>query len=121
MKTVFIGDVHGMLEALDQLIEAVELCSGDHLVFLGDLVDKGPDPLGVVRRVGELQTRDDIKVTLIRGNHEDKHLRYRINREVRPKIAREQESKRQHSPGCAGFMIRQRRKIGLFSTNRCRS
>ncbi|MAP95453.1 MAG: phosphatase [Ponticaulis sp.] len=89
-RTIFIGDVHGMLDELKLLLDEVDLQSGDRLVFLGDLVDKGPDPLGVVRHVRDLSTRDDLETHFVRGNHEDKHLRYYRNLSERPKIARQQ-------------------------------
>lgn len=87
MTTYFIGDVHGMLDALDNLIEAISPAPGDRLIFMGDLVDKGPDPVGVVRRVGELIANSDFETVLIKGNHEDRHLRFRRNLSVRPGIA----------------------------------
>lgn len=70
-RTIAIGDVHGCLDELDELLRIVSPTSDDKLVFLGDLVDRGPDPVGVVRRVREL------KAPCVLGNHEEKHLRYR--------------------------------------------
>jgi len=45
MATVAIGDIHGNLEALQDLLSKVipELDSNDELVFLGDYIDRGPD------------------------------------------------------------------------------
>ena len=39
-------------------------------MFLGDLLDRGPDPVGVVRRARELDAE------CVLGNHEEKHLRW---------------------------------------------
>jgi hypothetical protein len=70
-RTVIIGDVHGCLEELDDLLRTLEHAPGrDRLVFLGDLLDRGPDPVGVVRRVRELEAE------CVLGNHEEKHLRW---------------------------------------------
>jgi hypothetical protein len=70
-RTVVIGDVHGCLEELDELLRTVGHAPGrDRLVFLGDLLDRGPDPAGVVRRVRELGAE------CVLGNHEEKHLRW---------------------------------------------
>jgi diadenosine tetraphosphatase ApaH/serine/threonine PP2A family protein phosphatase len=55
------------------------------MVFVGDLVDKGPDSVGVVRRVRELA--ETVPVVLVEGNHEDKHRRFRRNLTVRPEVA----------------------------------
>lgn len=89
-RTIFIGDVHGMLDELDALTAKLSLTEGDRVVFVGDLIDKGPDPVGVVRRVGELADRYDIETIVLRGNHEDKHLRYRRNLTERPGVAEKQ-------------------------------
>lgn len=62
-----IGDVHGCLEELDELL--CQLC-GIPIVLTGDLVDKGPDPVGVVRRARETG------LVAVRGNHDDKCLRW---------------------------------------------
>lgn len=72
MRTIVIGDVHGCLEELDELLKQVSFVKGsDRLVFAGDLVDRGPDSLGVLRRVIELNAES------VMGNHEEKHIRFR--------------------------------------------
>lgn len=68
VSTIVIGDVHGCLAELDELLLA--LGGGNRLVFLGDLVDRGPDPVGVVRRVRELGAE------CVMGNHDEKHVRW---------------------------------------------
>ena len=54
LRSIFIGDVHGCLSEFESLLEAVAPREGDKLCFTGDLVDRGPDSLGVVRRVRDL-------------------------------------------------------------------
>ena len=51
MRTLAIGDVHGCLTALETLLGVVRLKSDDHLIMLGDYVDRGPDTRGVLDRV----------------------------------------------------------------------
>lgn len=71
VRTIVVGDVHGCLEELDELLRLVELRPGfDRLVFVGDLLDRGPDPVGVVRRAREFGAAS------VLGNHEDKHLKW---------------------------------------------
>ncbi len=71
IRTIVVGDVHGCLEELDELLRMVELRAGfDRLVFVGDLLDRGPDSVGVVRRARELGARS------VLGNHEASHLRW---------------------------------------------
>lgn len=76
MKRFVIGDVHGCLDELKRLIEEIKprLNDEDQLIFVGDLVDKGPDSPGVVQYVRELAHRHD--TVLVMGNHEEKHCRF---------------------------------------------
>jgi bis(5'-nucleosyl)-tetraphosphatase (symmetrical) len=70
-RTIVIGDVHGCIAELDELLLKVEYRVGkDRLVFAGDLVDRGPDSVAVVRRARELEAE------CVLGNHEDKHIRF---------------------------------------------
>jgi bis(5'-nucleosyl)-tetraphosphatase (symmetrical) len=71
VRTIVVGDVHGCLEELDELLARLQHRKGeDRLVLAGDLVDRGPDPVGVVRRARELGALG------VLGNHEEKHLRF---------------------------------------------
>lgn len=72
-RTIFCGDVHGCLDELDELIRVLEIKQSDTIVMLGDLIDRGPDPVGVVRRVREKGWRS------ILGNHEDRAIRWLKN------------------------------------------
>lgn len=70
-----IGDIHGRLDLLDELLADIEIddevrgATDTTLLFLGDLVDRGPDSCGVVDRVMRLAgTR---KTVLLMGNHEE--------------------------------------------------
>jgi len=65
-----VGDVHGCLRELRTLVDRIDPSDDDLLVFVGDLVRKGPDSKGVVDYVREA----DNMVT-IRGNNEEKLLR----------------------------------------------
>jgi hypothetical protein len=70
-RTVLVGDVHGCRAELEALLDQVGFGSGDQLVFVGDILVRGPDSLGVLdvaRRTGAL---------LVRGNHEEKLLSWR--------------------------------------------
>ena len=69
-----IGDVHGEYDALLSLLDRLgydrdgHCASGRHLVFLGDLIDRGPDSPAVVERVKSWVA--DGKASCILGNHE---------------------------------------------------
>lgn len=73
-RLICIGDVHGCLAELDALLELLELRPGDRVAFVGDLVDRGPDTLGVLRRARELLARYPGSA-VVAGNHEEKALR----------------------------------------------
>jgi len=73
-----IGDVHGMFQELERLIDVLKPSSEDTVVFVGDLVDKGPSSGDVVRFVRELSSRTNVVV--VEGNHEEKHRRFRKHR-----------------------------------------
>lgn len=76
MRHIFIGDIHGCLKELNLLIEKLDLESDDALIFLGDLVDRGPDSIGVIRRVKCLLGMYPNSVA-VAGNHESKVIEQR--------------------------------------------
>ena len=77
-RKIIIGDVHGCINELKSLLAKIEITSNDELFFIGDLIDKGPDSVGVVKYVYELSKKN--KTILILGNHEEKFLRYLHNK-----------------------------------------
>lgn len=74
MRHFIIGDVHGCIDELNELMQVLAPDIDDHLIFIGDLIDRGPDSIGVVRQV--FQWSKEMNVNLILGNHEEKFLRY---------------------------------------------
>jgi 3',5'-cyclic AMP phosphodiesterase CpdA len=68
-RLIAIGDVHGCAHALDALLDVIAPAANDTLVFLGDLVDQGPQTREVIERIIELKSR--CHVVLIEGNHEE--------------------------------------------------
>ncbi len=68
-RTLVIGDIHGALRALQQLIEKAKITADDTLIFLGDYVDGWSDSATVVSFLIELnQTHQCI---FLRGNHDE--------------------------------------------------
>jgi serine/threonine protein phosphatase 1 len=76
MRCYVIGDIHGCLDELRYLVEALPLESGDRLVFLGDYVDRGPNSKGVLNYILELHKLDGLELICLKGNHEDMFLAY---------------------------------------------
>lgn len=67
-RTIIIGDLHGCYNETIELLDKVQATSSDRIIFLGDLVDRGPNSAGCV----DLAMRYES----ILGNHEEKHLQY---------------------------------------------
>ena len=71
MKTFVIGDIHGRAAQLKNLLNLIPRDeTSDMLVFLGDLIDRGPDAPGCVDHVMNLRQANPERVTCLRGNHE---------------------------------------------------
>lgn len=76
-RTLAIGDIHGGLKALIQLLDRINLSSKDRLIFLGDYVDGWSDSAKTVSYLIELAKQNSC--IFIRGNHDDlahKWLKY---------------------------------------------
>ena len=75
-----IGDVHGRLDLLEQLLERIEAdlacrpARKSMLVFIGDLIDRGPQSAQVVERLRTYK-RDGVRSIFLLGNHEEVLLR----------------------------------------------
>jgi hypothetical protein len=52
-RTIVVGDLHGCVDELRDLMRACGYAPGDRLVAVGDLVAKGPDSQGVVQLLRE--------------------------------------------------------------------
>ncbi|MFI5686501.1 polynucleotide kinase-phosphatase [Streptomyces sp. NPDC051636] len=80
-----IGDVHGCSNELEALLARLGYTDGVHpegrtAVFVGDLVDRGPDTPGVLRRV--MGMAESGNALCVPGNHENKYGRYLKGRKV---------------------------------------
>jgi protein phosphatase len=70
---VFVGDVHGDLKTLYEILvdeEVLETVGKGRLVFLGDYIDRGPEQIEVLLFLSKLKFKYPEKVVLLRGNHE---------------------------------------------------
>lgn len=85
-KDIIVGDIHGCIDELVRLVDAVAPTQDDTVVSVGDLLDKGPDSAGVVRYLRELRSR--CNVIVVRGNHEDKHHRWRKHQTLQTKTGK---------------------------------
>jgi serine/threonine protein phosphatase 1 len=75
-----VGDIHGRLDLLDELIGKIEADiagrpeSRNFIIFLGDLVDRGPESAGVVERLRTYHPAN-ARTIFLGGNHEEVMLR----------------------------------------------
>ncbi len=68
-RLIVVGDIHGMKEELQALLDKLHFDKEkDHLVCAGDMINKGPDSVGVVELLMS------IGASAVRGNHEDRIL-----------------------------------------------
>lgn len=71
-----VGDIHGRLDLLDLLLAQIETDLAERaprrtfLVFLGDLIDRGPDSAGVIERLRTYRHRG-VETVFLAGNHEE--------------------------------------------------
>lgn len=74
MALTAIGDIHGRLDAMNELLEQLDPGPSDQLVFVGDYIDRGPRSKQVIDRLLELE--QDVPCVFLRGNHEAMMLDY---------------------------------------------
>jgi serine/threonine protein phosphatase 1 len=74
-----IGDIHGRNDLLQQLLAQIETddvargTADTQIIFLGDLVDRGPDSAGVIETAMALRAKER-QVRYLLGNHEEVFL-----------------------------------------------
>lgn len=87
MKRIFaIGDIHGCISNLMSIMDTIDIdVQNDALIFIGDYIDRGPDPKGVVDFVLELREKIEHVICLL-GNHELMFLDYLHDKNVYKKM-----------------------------------
>ena len=80
VRAYAVGDVHGRLDLLDELLDMIraEIVASpnarNHIVMLGDLIDRGPESRGVIERLRDFAALD-VELHILSGNHEEVLLR----------------------------------------------
>lgn len=64
-----IGDIHGMIDKLQNVLSKIPLKKHDILIFLGDYIDRGPNSREVLDECFDLSKK--YKTIFLKGNHED--------------------------------------------------
>ena len=65
MATYVISDIHGQCDMFTALLNKIGLNDEDTLYILGDIIDRGPDPIRTMLKLMEMPN-----VICIKGNHE---------------------------------------------------
>lgn len=73
-KTFVIGDIHGGLKAVQQVLKRAQVSTDDTLIFLGDYVDGWSQSPEVLDFLIDLNTKQ--KCIFIKGNHDELLLRW---------------------------------------------
>lgn len=86
-RLVILGDIHGMDTSLEEILHKVSFDTAkDHLIAVGDMVNKGPNSSGVIARLMKL------KASAVRGNHEDRVLLARAELDSLSGVSKELET-----------------------------
>jgi len=83
-RTIIIGDIHGCLEETRILLDKCGYTTGERVIFVGDLVSRGPDPIGTLELIREIHAQSVV------GNQDRALLDYRnalINGQQKPAIS----------------------------------
>ncbi|MEQ3691717.1 MAG: metallophosphoesterase family protein [Flavobacterium sp.] len=74
MRKFVIGDIHGGLKALEEVLNKVGIAPSDQLIFLGDYVDGWSESPQVIDYL--IQLNKNYNCVFIKGNHDDLLLNY---------------------------------------------
>lgn len=78
-----IGDIHGRFDLMTDMVERQIKFNpkSDKIIFLGDVIDRGPDSRKVVNYLQHLKETYPNNIVLLMGNHEDMALAYIAQKE----------------------------------------
>ena len=82
MRTLVVGDIHGGLRALDQVLDRVKPSEKDLFIFLGDYVDGWSDNAETIQFL--MRFAEKYKCILLRGNHDELLYNYLKGKETSP-------------------------------------
>lgn len=74
-RIIAITDIHGEIDKLNSVINKLEVCPDDTIVFMGDYIDRGPDSKGVIDKV--IAMGNVCKCIYLKGSHEYAYLQAR--------------------------------------------
>ncbi len=81
MRRLVVGDIHGCYREFMELLDRAALAAADEIIALGDIIDRGPEPMLVLDFF-----RHNPQARSLMGNHERKHIRAAAG-ETRPALS----------------------------------
>lgn len=78
MRTYAMSDLHGEYDKFIQMLNLIEFNNQDRLFILGDVVDRGSNPIILLQYI-----MNKNNMTLLLGNHEDMMLKSLISKDLR--------------------------------------
>ena len=94
-RIIVIGDVHGCFEEMMELVQ-LACRPSDLMVFLGDLVDRGPKAVETVQQVRKWA--EEGRAVCVLGNHEEKQVRYHAHELTKAKTGKPNPMRPLHFP-----------------------
>ena len=76
-----VGDIHGEADALRQLLAKLPVAPSDLVIFLGDAINRGPDPFGCIEQILAF---DRCRKVFVQGNHEEAMLVFLEDGDIAP-------------------------------------
>ncbi len=76
-RTLVIGDIHGALKALEEVLKKAKVTKNDKLIFLGDYVDAWSDSANTIDYL--INLKEEFNCIFIKGNHDELLLDWLIN------------------------------------------
>lgn len=73
-RTFAVGDIHGCLDQLEDLMARIDPKKDDLIIFLGDYIDRGHKPFEVVDYLIDISS--EVPCVFLRGNHEHMFLEF---------------------------------------------
>lgn len=84
-RAFVIGDIHGCIDELENIFDKIPVdWKRDIFIFLGDYIDRGPEPRAVVQFLVDLRLRHPENFIFLKGNHEAMFMDFLQGKDLNP-------------------------------------
>ena len=91
METYIIGDIHGEITQLKELLNKINYNNKNKIICLGDYIDRGEDSLKTYNFLREMK-HENKNVVLLRGNHEQMMIDALLNKKIDHNLYKKEEA-----------------------------